>query len=88
MVAQEGNLYAAARVHQRRLDTAVAVEPTTTSLALAVLSMRSTDTSPQRTLALQVHHSTWPLPEPATHVAAVVDEVVGRYPPLRMSCLA
>jgi hypothetical protein len=26
MVAQEGTLYAAARVHQRRLDTAVAVE--------------------------------------------------------------
>ena len=78
MVAQEGNLYAAARVHQRRLDTAVAVEPTTTSLALAVLSMRSTDTSPQRTLALQVHHSTWPMPEawPLEHVAAVVGEVI------------
>ena len=77
MVAQEGNLYAAARVHQRCLDSAVAIEPTTASLALAVLSMRSTDTSPQRTLALQVHHSTQPMPETRLqqHVAAVVDEM-------------
>ena len=63
MIAQEGNLCAAARVHQRRLDADVAIEPITTSLALMVLSMRSTDTSPQQTLALQVHNSTRPLPE-------------------------
>ena len=91
MVAQEGNLYAAARVHQRRLDAHVAVEPITTSLALTVLSMRSTDTSPQRTLALQVHNATRPMPEahyslpgwnvPETriqqHVAAMVDDMEG-----------
>jgi len=91
MVAQEGNLYAAARVHQRRLDADVAVEPITTSLALTVLSMRSTDTSPQRTLALQVHNNTRPMPEahyslpgwnvPETriqqHVAAMVDDMEG-----------
>ena len=91
MVAQEGNLYAAARVHQRRLDAHVAIEPITTSMALTVLSMRSTDTSPQRTLALQVHNSTRPLPEVhyslpgwnvqetrlQQHVAAMVDDMEG-----------
>ena len=69
----------------------VAVEPITTSLALTVLSMRSTDTSPQRTLALQVHNATRPMPEahyslpgwnvPDTriqqHVAAMVDDMEG-----------
>jgi hypothetical protein len=57
IVTQEGNLYAAARVHERRLDAAATVTPCTTSLALTVVSMRSLDSSSRETLALQLHHA-------------------------------
>ena len=60
-MAQEGNLYAAARVHERRMDAAVTVAPCSTSLALTVLSMRSSDSSSRETLALQLHHASQPV---------------------------
>ena len=58
LVATEGNLYAAARVHERRVTPTRSVDDVSSSLALTILSLRTGDSTPREVLAHQLHDAT------------------------------
>ena len=58
LVANEGNLYAAARVYERLITPRKIISPISITLATSILSTHSPDDTADRILAAQVHEAT------------------------------
>ena len=58
LVANEGNLYAAARVYERLITPSKIISPISITLATSILSTHSPDDTADRILAAQVHEAT------------------------------